>query len=61
MLVLFLCVVGGVFGCGGSGNSGGGGAAGGGNTGTSPGAYVITITGTSGSITQKGTVSLTVQ
>jgi N-acetylneuraminic acid mutarotase len=55
MIVLLFSVVG--LGCGGSGNSGGGG----GNSGTTPGAYVITVTGNSGSITQEGTVSLTVQ
>ena len=45
--------------CGGAGNVGGSG--GGGNTGTTPGLYDITVTGTSGSVTQTGTVSLTVQ
>jgi hypothetical protein len=58
MLVLF-SVLGGALGCGGSGNGGGGG--GGGNAGTTPGTYIITVTGTSGNITQEGTVSLTVQ
>jgi len=53
-LVLLLSLVG--LGCGGSGNGGGGG-----NSGTTPGPYVITVTGTSGNITQVGTVSLTVQ
>jgi N-acetylneuraminic acid mutarotase len=43
--------------CGGGGNGGGGG----GNTGTTPGTYIITVTGTSGATTQTGTVSLTVQ
>jgi Chitobiase/beta-hexosaminidase C-terminal domain len=55
--VLLLFVVAGALGCGGS-NSGSGG--GGLNTGTTPGTYVITITGTSGTITQNGTASLTV-
>ncbi len=45
--------------CGGAGNVSGSG--GGGNTGTTPGLYDITVTGTSGSVTQTGTVSLTVQ
>jgi Chitobiase/beta-hexosaminidase C-terminal domain len=54
MLVLFFSVLGGALGCGGSG---GGGA----NPGTTPGSYIITVTGTSGNITQQGTVSLTVQ
>jgi N-acetylneuraminic acid mutarotase len=56
MLVLLFAVVGGALGCGGGGNGGGGG-----NPGTTPGTYVITVTGTSGPITQTGTVSLTVQ
>ena len=59
MLVLLFSLVGGALGCGGGGNGGGGG--GGGNPGTTPGAYVITVTGTYGAITQTGTVSLTVQ
>jgi N-acetylneuraminic acid mutarotase len=42
MLVLF-SVLGGALGCGGSGNGGGGG--GGGNAGTTPGTYIITVTG----------------
>lgn len=58
LLMLLFSVVGGALGCGGGGN---GGAGGGGNSGTTPGTYTITITGTSGSITQTGTVSLTVQ
>lgn len=59
MVVLLFSVVGGAFGCGGSGNGGAGG--GGGNPGTTPGTYVITVTGTSGTITQEGTVPLSVQ
>ncbi len=59
MLLLLFSVVGGALGCGGSGNGGGGG--GGGNPGTTSGTYIITVTGTSGNITQEGTVSLTVQ
>lgn len=48
-------------GCGGSSNGGGGGG-GGGNSGTTPGAYTITVTGTSGSVSATvGTVALTVQ
>ncbi len=38
-----------------------GGSGGGGNPGTTPGNYVVTVTATSGSITQTGTVNLTVQ
>ncbi|MGD0098604.1 MAG: Ig-like domain repeat protein [Terracidiphilus sp.] len=53
----------GVFGCGGGGSSGsGGGGGGGGNTGTTPGAYTVTVTGTSGATTVTiAAVSLTVQ
>jgi hypothetical protein len=40
---------------------GGGGGGGGGNSGTTPGAYLITVTGASGTLTETGTVSLTVQ
>ena len=43
--------------CGGGGSSGGGR----GNPGTTPGAYTVTVTGTSGSTNAKGTVTLTVQ
>jgi N-acetylneuraminic acid mutarotase len=57
MLILFFCVIDGAVGCGGGGN----GVQGGGNPGTTPGTYVITVTGTSGAITQKGTVTLTVR
>jgi hypothetical protein len=56
MLVLLFSVVGGALGCGGGGNGGVGGR--GGNSGTTAGAYVITVTGTSGAITQTGTLSL---
>jgi N-acetylneuraminic acid mutarotase len=59
MLALLFAVVGGALGCGGGSNGGAGG--GGGNPGTTPGTYVITVTGTSGAITQTGTVSLVVQ
>jgi len=54
----------GAIGCGGGGNSGGGGGGGGGggNTGTTPGTYTVTVTGTSGTLTGTvGTVTLTVQ
>jgi len=54
MVVLLFCVVGGAFGCGGSGG-------GGGNPGTTPGTYIIAVTGTSGTITQEGAVPLSVQ
>lgn len=58
-MVLLLVFVGGALGCSGGG-SGGGGDGGGGNAGTTPGSYTITVTGTSGSITETGTVALTV-
>jgi hypothetical protein len=58
ILVLLFSITGGVSACGGGGGNGGGGA---GNPGTTPGTYTITVTGTSGAITQTGTVSLTVQ
>ncbi len=60
MLVLLFSVIGTSLGCGGGGSVGGGGGGGGGG-GTTPGTYTITVTGTSGTLTQTGTVSLTVQ
>jgi hypothetical protein len=56
-LVLLVILAGGLLACG-SGYSGGGG---GGNSGTTPGSYTVTITGTSGGTTATGTVTLTVQ
>jgi len=47
-------------GCGGGGSSGGGSGPPP-NSGTSPGTYTVTITGVSGSMTETGTVALTVQ
>jgi hypothetical protein len=69
MLLLLVGVTGGVFACSSGvdssgGNSGGGGGGGGGGTsnpGTTAGSYTITVTATSGSISQTGTVTLTVQ
>jgi len=62
MLALLVVLAGGAAACGGGGNNGGGGGGGGGgNSGTTPGAYTITVTGTSGTITETGTVALTVQ
>jgi len=59
LLLLFVST--GLIACGGGGNIGSGGG-GGGNTGTTPGAYTITITGTSGSVSATvGAVALTVQ
>jgi hypothetical protein len=54
MLALLVALAGGVLACGGSG----------GGTiypGTMPGNYTITVTGTSGTATATGTISLTVQ
>jgi sugar lactone lactonase YvrE len=60
MLVFLVFLTGGVLSCGG----GSGGIGGGGGTsisGTTSGAYTLTVTGTSGSTTSTGTVTLTVQ
>ena len=57
LLVFLLALTGGQLACGGGGSGGGGG----GNPGTTAGTYVITVTGTSGSTTAAGTVTLTVQ
>jgi len=59
VLLLFVAVS--AIGCGGGGSNGGGGGGGGGNPGTTPGSYLITITGTSGIITEQGTVNLIIQ
>jgi pimeloyl-ACP methyl ester carboxylesterase len=65
MVVLLVLVAGGAVACGGGGGGGGGGGSGGGggggNSGTTAGAYTITVTGTSGSTTASGIVTLTVQ
>jgi hypothetical protein len=64
MLALFFALAGGIFACGGGGGGSGGGGGGGGGgsiSGTTSGAYTITVTGTSGSTTATGTVALTVQ
>jgi hypothetical protein len=58
ILVFLTIFIEGLIACG--GGSGGGGS-GSGNPGTTPGAYVVTVTGTSGSITATGAVALTVQ
>ncbi len=58
ILALLLTITGGVMACGGGG---GGGVSGGGNPGTTAGTYIITVTGTSGAITETGTATLTVQ
>jgi hypothetical protein len=58
VLVLLAVLTSGLLACGGGGSTGGGG----GTTtpGTTPGAYTITVTGTSGTLTATTTVSLTV-
>jgi uncharacterized repeat protein (TIGR03803 family) len=55
ILVFLTVFVGGLIACGGGGSSGGS------NPGTTPGAYVVTVTGTSGSVTATGVVALAVQ
>lgn len=58
-ICLFLTALGtGVSGCGGGGSGGGGGANR--DPGTTPGSYTITVTGTAGSVIEKGTLTLTV-
>jgi hypothetical protein len=54
MLVLLVVLIGGLFACGSNGGSAVTGS------GTTPGIYTVTVTGTSGSATAKGTVTLTV-
>jgi trimeric autotransporter adhesin len=56
LLCLMLCGLIWMTACGGGSNSGGGGGAG-----TTAGTYTVTVTGTSGSIVQKATLSVTVQ
>jgi uncharacterized repeat protein (TIGR03803 family) len=57
ILIFLLIFIGGFIACGGGGSSGHGP----GNPGTTPGAYTVTVTGTSGSTNAEGTVTLTVQ
>jgi len=59
MLALLAFMAAGIVSCGGGG-SGGGGGGGKGNSGTTAGAYVITVTGTAGTVIQNTTVNLTV-
>ena len=63
MLALMVVLSSGVLACGGSLGSGGSGGSGGGGgaSGTTAGTYTITVTGTSGTLSQTGTVTLTVQ
>jgi hypothetical protein len=61
LLALLIVLSCGMASCGGA-VSGGGGGGGGGNAGTTKGIYAITVTGTSGSMTETGpAISLTVQ
>lgn len=59
MLMFLVALVGGVLACGGGGGGGGGGGAA--NLGTTAGAYTVTVSGTSGTTSATGTVSLIVQ
>ena len=63
VLALLFALAGGMLACGGGGGSGGGGGGGGGGgiSGTTSGAYTITVTATSGSTSATSTVALTVQ
>jgi hypothetical protein len=61
ILILLAALTASVMACGGGSGGGGGGGGGGGITGTTAGTYTITVTGTSGTITQTGTVTLNVQ
>src|ERR1700733_4596279 len=54
IIAALLIFIGGFIACGGGGSSKGGG----GNPGTTPGSYTVIVTGTSGSITAAGTVTL---
>src|ERR1019366_3189018 len=59
MLLFLVALTGSVLACGGGGGGSGGGGRGGGgssNPGTTAGTYTVTVTGTSGTITQTGTV-----
>jgi hypothetical protein len=61
MLLFTAFAFGGIISCGGGGSGGGGGTTPPPNPGTTPGAYVITVTGTQGTLTASTTVNLTVQ
>jgi sugar lactone lactonase YvrE len=58
ILLLLAALGGGMVACGGGGGGGGGGGTG--SSGTTAGAYTVTVTGTSGSITQTTTLTVTV-
>jgi len=59
MLMFLVALTGGVSACGGGGSGGGGGGTS--NPGTTAGVYTVTVTGTSGTTTATGAVTLTVQ
>jgi sugar lactone lactonase YvrE len=59
MVLLLVALAGGLLACGGGGNKEV--CSGVATAGTTPGAYTITVTGTSGALTETGTVTLTVQ
>ena len=64
MLAIVVALAGGFIACssgGGGGTGGGGGGGGTSNPGTTAGSYTITVTGTSGAVTETGTVTLSVQ
>jgi ABC-type glycerol-3-phosphate transport system substrate-binding protein len=56
-LAMLAILAGGMAACGGAGST----PAGGGNPGTTPGAYTVTVTGSSGVTTETGTVTVNVQ
>ena len=60
MALVLLVLASGTIACGGAG-SGGGGGGGSGNPGTTPGNYIITVTGTIGTLTRESTLTLTVK
>ncbi|MFP5207850.1 MAG: beta strand repeat-containing protein [Acidobacteriota bacterium] len=60
MLFLLVALGGGLVACGGGSSGGGGGGGGSSNPGTTAGAYAVTVTGTSGSLTQTTTLTVTV-
>jgi Chitobiase/beta-hexosaminidase C-terminal domain len=60
LFALFFIFAAGIIACGGGGGGTGGGSTTQGSPGTTPGQYVITVTGTSGSLTATGMISITV-
>jgi len=60
LVVLLAALVTGAVACGGGGSSGGGGGGGGGISGTTTGAYTVTVTASSGSTTTSNTITVTV-